>query len=91
MAGARDRSAERAPVYMTSGSDCVPKSPQSAADRLQTGECAMPGPAGSALARLRLREILKLWALALVGISRGIQLLGKEVRPTNVVRALPLW
>jgi len=35
VAGARNRSAERAPVYMTSGSYCVPKSPQSAADRLQ--------------------------------------------------------
>jgi len=29
VAGARNRSAERAPVYMTSGSYCVPKSPQS--------------------------------------------------------------
>jgi len=30
VAGAPYRSAERAPVYMTSGSYCVPKSPQSA-------------------------------------------------------------
>jgi hypothetical protein len=47
---ARDRSAERAPVYMSSGSYCVPESPQSAPTVYKPANAQCP--AGCSSARL---------------------------------------